>query len=85
MIFAAKKVQGNPKKLMRVLLRNTQTGWYYQEPSKWTPEQEAAYDLKQLSQAVRLAFENHLENVEILMSFDDPQFNLTLPITRPRA
>ncbi len=27
--------------------------------------------------------EEHLENVEILLSYDDPQFNLVLPISPP--
>ncbi len=67
---------------MRVLLRNTQTGWYYQDPSKWTPEQQAAYDLKGLSRAVELAFEAHLENVEILLCYEDPRYNLVLPVVR---
>ena len=70
---------------MRVLLRNTQTGWYYQEPSKWTPEPDSACDLEQLPHAVNLAFEARLEDVEVLLSFDDPQFNLTLPLSRTHS
>ena len=67
---------------MKVLLRDSQTGLYYQEPSKWTAEQDAALDLHRMSRAVALAFEAHLENVEVLLSFDDPQFDLVMPITR---
>ena len=70
---------------MKVFIRDTQTGWYYQEPSKWTPEQEEAHDLENLPLAVRLAFEGHLENVEVLLSFEDPQFNLVLPVTSSPA
>jgi len=67
---------------MKVFLRHTQTGWYYQEPSKWTPEQEAALDLGQMSRAVARVFEAHLENVEILLCYDDPRYDLVLPVTR---
>ena len=63
-------------KSMKVFLRNTQTGWYYQEPSKWTPDQEEALDLAQVARAVERIFEAHLENVEILLCYDDPRYDL---------
>jgi hypothetical protein len=63
-----------------VFLRNTQTGWFYQEPSKWTPEQDGAQDLGQVTRAVELIFSARLENVEILLSYDDPRYDLVLPV-----
>ena len=68
---------------MMVLLRNTQTRWFYQEPSKWTSDEQEALDFQQISRAVRFALEARLENVEILLSYDDPQFNLVLPVSPP--
>jgi hypothetical protein len=65
---------------MKVFLRNTQTGWYYQEPSKWAPAQEAAQNLAQVARAVELIFAAHLENVEILLCYDDPRYDLVLPV-----
>ena len=65
---------------MKVFLRNTQTGWYFQEPSKWTPAQEEAIDLAQVARAVERIFEAHLENVEILLCYDDPRYDLILPV-----
>jgi hypothetical protein len=65
---------------MKVFIRNTQNGWYFQEPSKWTPDQEAAYDLRQVARAVERIFEDHLENVEILLSYDEPRYDLVLPV-----
>jgi hypothetical protein len=65
---------------MKVFIRNTQTGWYYQEPSKWTPDQGAASDLAQVARAVERIFEDHLENVEILLSYDEPRYDLVLPV-----
>jgi hypothetical protein len=67
-------------KAMKVFLRDTQTGWYYQEPSKWTPALAEALDLAQVARAVELIFEAHLENVEILLSYDDPRYDLILPV-----
>ena len=71
---------GKQSKSMKVFVRDTQTGWYYQGPSKWTPKQEAAEDLAQVARAVELIFEAHLENVEILLSYDDPRYDLVLPV-----
>ena len=65
---------------MTVFLRSTQTGWYYQGPSKWTPERAEAKDLAQTARAVELIFEAHLENVEILLSYDNPRYDLVLPV-----
>jgi hypothetical protein len=65
---------------MKVFIRNTKTGWYYQELSKWTPDQEAACNLGQVARAVERIFEAHLENVEILLSYDEPRYDLILPV-----
>ena len=65
---------------MKVFLRSTKTGWYYQGPSQWTPEQGAALDLEQVTRAVERIFEVHLENVEILLSYDDPRYDLVLAV-----
>jgi len=65
---------------MKVFLRSTQTGWFYQGPSQWTPEQGAALDLRQVTRAVECIFQARLENVEILLSYDDPRYDLVLPV-----
>ena len=65
---------------MKVFIRNTQTGLFYQEPSKWTADQVAACDLGQVARAVEQIFEAHLENVEILLSYDEPRYDLILPV-----
>lgn len=67
-------------KSMKVFIRDTQTGWYFQEPSKWALGQEAAHDLAQVARAVELIFEAHLEHVEILLCYDDPRYDLILPV-----
>ncbi len=65
---------------MKVFLRNTETGWFYQGPSEWTPDQKAALNLEQVARAVSQIFEAHLENIEILLSYDDPRYDLVLPV-----
>ena len=70
---------------MKVLLRDTRNGWYYQGPSGWTPEQDLALDVGQAARAVALAFEAHLRDVEILLCYDDPRYNLVLPISQTQS
>ncbi len=68
---------------MKVLLRNTQNGWYYQGPSQWTPELDQALDLGQSARALELAFEAGLVNAEILLCYEDSRFDMALPVVRP--
>ena len=65
---------------MKVFIRSTKNGWYYQEPSNWTPDQGAASDLKQVARAVEHIFHTRLEDVEILLSYDEPRYDLVLPV-----
>ncbi len=67
---------------MRVLLRNTQTNQFYQAPDVWTPDEQQALDVKQTSRAVELIFDAGLENVEVLLCYDDPRYNIVLPVAR---
>jgi hypothetical protein len=48
------------------------------------PEARAARDLAQTARAVALIFEARLENVEILLSYDNPHYDLVVPRTRFR-
>ena len=65
---------------MKVFVRDTQSGWFYQGPSQWTPEQKMALDLGQVVRAVEQIFEARLGNVEILLSYDEPRYDLVLPV-----
>jgi len=65
---------------MKVFLRNTSNGWYYKGQSNWTPRQDEALDLGQSARAVEMVFKEHLERVEILLSYDDPTHDLVLPV-----
>jgi hypothetical protein len=67
---------------VKVFLRDTLNGWYYKAPSRWTPRQPEALDLGRLAWAVEMVFQQHLEHVEILLCYDDPRYNVVLPIDR---
>jgi len=67
---------------MKVLLRSTQTSQYYQSASEWTSNEQEALDLRQTSRAVELVSDARLENVEVLLCYEDPRYNIVLPVTR---
>ena len=67
---------------MKVLLRNTRTNQFYRAPDAWTPDEREALDVKQTSRAVELIFDAGLENVEVLLCYDDPRYNIVLPVSR---
>ena len=67
---------------MKVLLRNTQTNQFYRGPDEWTPDEQEALDLKQTSRAVELIFNAGLDKVEVLLCYEDPQYNIVLPVAR---
>jgi hypothetical protein len=69
-------------KPMRVLLRHSQTGLYYLDPKQWTDRPEEAWDFKASVKALQLVTEMKIEGVEILLWFDDPRYNLTLPLNQ---
>jgi hypothetical protein len=73
------------RRIVKVLLRSLETGLFYEAASKWTPNQEAAFDFRVTTQAIELVFAAHLENVEMLLSSEDPQFDLILPIDKKRS
>ena len=66
---------------MRVLLRNSATGLYFVAPAEWTCDRSYAEDLRLIELAVRLNNEQRLGATHIVLAYDSPACNLTLPIT----
>jgi hypothetical protein len=66
---------------MRVLLRHPTTGLYFLNSKEWTERPEDAWDFKTSVNALQLVTEMKMQEVEILLWFDDPRYNLTLPLT----
>ncbi len=65
---------------MRILLCHRQTGLFYQDPKQWTSEPEKAVDFRTSPKAIIFAREQALEDVEVFWDFDDPEYNVRLPI-----
>lgn len=65
---------------MKVLLRSTQTGHYFQQPQQWTRDSRAALDFRHIEQAIKTACEARLDDVEVVFLFGHPERDLHLPI-----
>jgi hypothetical protein len=66
--------------LMRILLRHTETGLYFQSPQKWTTGPDSAYDFQFIDRARRFVQIWGLEDVEVAFVFEDQQSISTLSL-----
>lgn len=67
---------------MRVLLRS-ETGLFLGSVEEWTTSAGSALAFKSCFQAIEFAREKGLRNAEVVLSFDDPAYDLALPL-QPR-
>lgn len=67
---------------MRTLLRNTKTGFYFQGVDDWTNSPDEAFDFKLTERVIRFVRDTRINttDLELVLAFDDPSFNITLPI-----
>ena len=65
---------------MKTLLRNIQNGTYFQGLAEWTADPSAAFDFKFPERALRFVRDAHLEKMELVFAFEDPRYNVPLPV-----
>jgi len=68
---------------MRVLLRHSETGRYFQDLNQWTLDPCSARTFAQSGQAIQIAYGSHLTKMEVLLVFENPTYNVRLPIRDP--
>ncbi len=65
---------------MQVLLRSTRTKLYLNGADRWTPDRSGARNFVSGAQAILFAQENRLTDLEVVLAFDDPAYDVTLPL-----
>jgi hypothetical protein len=65
---------------MRTLLRKSQTGAYFQGLENWTANPTEAFDFKWTDRAIRFVRDAGLQHVEVVFAFDDPSYDVKLPV-----
>lgn len=65
---------------MRILLCNPSNGLFFRNPDQWTSEPELAEDFRSSPKAILFARERAFKEVEVFWDFDDPEYNVRLPV-----
>jgi hypothetical protein len=65
---------------MKVYLRNTLTGLFYGGPEQWTTESTRALEFPAPDTALDIVSNSKLPSMEVVIHFEDAQFNLPLTI-----
>ena len=63
---------------MRALIRHLKTRLFYAGDRRWTARRENAWDFVTTFQALTFAGDHHLRGVEVVMSFGEPEYDLTI-------
>jgi hypothetical protein len=58
------------------------TGHYYQSLQKWTLDRDDAFDFGIVSKAMRIARKLRIPELELVVSFDDPDQAATTPFQK---
>lgn len=64
--------------LVRILLRNALTHFYYVEEKEYTEDRNLARTFRTSAEALRFVQEERLENMEIVFTFGPPEYDLTI-------
>jgi hypothetical protein len=65
---------------MKVLLRKTNDKLYYVGFNQWAADARYARDFKGVEQALELQRDEKLAAMEVVLSYDDPAYELVLPM-----
>ena len=63
---------------MRALIRDLRTGRFYAPNWQWTPRREDACGFGSTFQALAFAEDNRLRGVEVVLTFDGPEKDVTV-------
>jgi hypothetical protein len=63
------------------LLQHKETHLYYKSPGSWTSSADEADHFKDLSSAAQLCWNQHLDQVELVLNFGLPIYDIRLPVT----
>ena len=64
---------------MKVLLKD-EKGYFYKCDGEWTACAGSALDFKGSLRAIMFAREKGLSNAEVVLWFDNPQYDISLPV-----
>jgi hypothetical protein len=69
---------------MRVILRNRKTGLYYGSCDQWVADASQAIEFEEIEDPCQLAFEEGLTELELVVSCENSNRELVLPLRLER-
>jgi len=69
---------------MRILLQHKQTGLYFRDIDSWVRTGSEALDFVSSSTAIDFCTTNKLTCVQLVLKFEEQQYDIVLPVQRVR-
>lgn len=70
---------------MRVVLKHAEIGLYYVGRKHWVGNSDSALDLQTIERATELSHDESFEEMDIVVTYEDPDCELVLPLRRKRG
>ena len=70
---------------MRVLLRDRKSNLFWAGEGRWTADVLAAQDFGSSTRCIQHAISSRLSGVEVVLSFENPLYDIALPFSSPAA
>ena len=65
---------------MKILLQNTQSKLYFCLLDLWTANPQVAYNFRRSQQALEFVRNQNLRDVQLVVKFEDPQWDEIIPM-----
>ena len=73
----------NPN-VMRILLQDKETGLYFKDVGRWTPEPGDAMDFLSSTKAIDFCVTNRISGVQLVLKFEEQLHDIVLPMVSDR-
>ena len=69
---------------MRILLQQKQNGLYFRDIDSWVRASSEAMDFVSSSAAIDFCVTNKVNDVHLVLKFDEQKYDIVMPMQRPR-
>jgi hypothetical protein len=74
------RAAGFENQTVKIILKDSRTGLYYGGDQKWSADSLGAMEFSSSEAAAALALKEKLETANVVMRYEDPACELTLPL-----
>jgi hypothetical protein len=79
------RASGSSKLPLKIFLQERNTGFYFKDFGKWTPNREEALDFEQSAKASGFILQTKLPNMDIVLGLSDPKRDIRIPCSLSAA